>query len=650
MPRPIRYQHWAIFVTLAALLAISLRGVWRPLAAADVQLIADEDLNNLQAAPNRQVIVSGSALLVEDGIAIVREAHAEVRLIFPERQDGLRANALRVWMSRAGGSSNRIECSTDSGRTFTPVAEEVNGAGARLALPQCVTTGALMLRIRLDGSNIGDASAHLAIDKVQLLAVSGISTAPDLVQLTTGWILLAIVIVGASRLTRGITLSIVAGAITLGLVTVAHYLRPESFTPQTSTRYVSVVSAAGLAILASNAAWQWFRDRAIESSTHALAVAFVMTLAFQGRWSALVSSLEEPPSPDVATVLGLIRGMTGPYDTAVREPLWLWGVRAAEWAWGDNGLAARMFSLICSLLLVGLTYLFARTYLRHRMAALIALCVVGLSPTLVDSSIAGHRTELYGAALLIVALSALSNGWKPLARTCGLVSGVSLTVLTQSAGVLPAFAAALWCCVRGRIRLRQFALVAVIATAVILPHALDNQRHYGQAFYFARTAVPTFYRNYEFMMRGGPGCDGCPTPEQLRRSSYSGRPATMFEYLFRLHTLREVVGRTALGYVQVFLLPTSHSAAILGSSSRLLFIVYLVGFVVAVATPAREVLLIPLLSVNLLAFIVPIGLDERLLLHIAPFAAVLVGLAARTAATRAGIGPDDGAPIANSST
>jgi hypothetical protein len=113
----------------------------------------------------------------------------------------------------------------------------------------------------------------------------------------------------------------------------------------------------------------------------------------------------------------------------------------------------------------------------------------------------------------------------------------------------------------------------------------------------------------------------------LALSSYSGRRINMFEYLFELHAPREVIRRITVGYAAL-VVPTALLRQVLGWSSIPIYLCYLIGLGVAAFTRARELLLVPALSVNLLAFVIPLGIDSRLVLHLAPFAAILIVMGA----------------------
>jgi hypothetical protein len=344
--------------------------------------------------------------------------------------------------------------------------------------------------------------------------------------------------------------------------------------------------------------------------------------------------------------------MQHPFDTNVREPLWPWFVWGGTLLTGEDGAAGRLFSVTTAMVWLTLAFVFTRLYWRCPWRAAGVLALLAVHPALIASSAQAHRTELYGSCLMLVAVGAFVPALRARARGLTLIAGACGVVLTQMAGVVPTGAAVAWGLWRRRLSLTVATLVVAAAAVAALPHGVYTHQRFGQAFYFQQTLVPVFYRNIEFMAVRKTGCDGCPTPEEMAVSSFSGQPTTMFAYLFRLHTLREVATRLAAGHWMVFLSPGHLLPTLLGSGATALYVLYLAGVGVALATGARDLLIIPLASLNLLAFVVPVGIDPRLVLHIAPFTAMLVVLGVTSLLTLVGRATSgaEGASVASGAT
>jgi hypothetical protein len=96
----------------------------------------------------------------------------------------------------------------------------------------------------------------------------------------------------------------------------------------------------------------------------------------------------------------------------------------------------------------------------------------------------------------------------------------------------------------------------------------------------------------------------------------------MAGYVFGMHTPGEVARRILQGYLEAYALPTPLLATLLGSTARLVWILYITGLVLILKGPERELFLLPAASLNLLAFVVPLGIDPRLVMPAVPFVAV----------------------------
>ena len=67
---------------------------------------------------------------------------------------------------------------------------------------------------------------------------------------------------------------------------------------------------------------------------------------------------------------------------------------------------------------------------------------------------------------------------------------------------------------------------------------------------------------------------------------------------------------------------------LLGTGSRWGYLLYALGSCWLLVRPARELLLVPILSLNLFAFIIPLGVDPRLVIQALPIAALAMSLPA----------------------
>jgi hypothetical protein len=619
-----RRNNWVIFAIALLVVTAAMRSELRPLRSSNQTVSIVEDVNDDGVGLRRIADVSGDALFVGDGLSLSPGTSTVVLLPLPP----VRADAdlvINLWAYKPPGLNSRFECSND-GTTFVEAASNVHSFGAPLPLEAC-DDRPVALRMSFAREANSGPDQILILDRIVVSSVTGRASAPGLVPLSVAWLLVAVAVFGTSVLQRSRLAVVMAAMATSLLVIAVHNWWPAGLVPGgrrvlhlSPTLLVAAIGVAALAIP------RYLRGLRIDRATEMLVLAFLLVVALGPRWAELETQLVQSLSPDAETVGHIASQMQHPFDTSVREPLWPWLVRASTMLTGYAGAAARLFSMTTAMAWLTLAFVFARLYWRGPCRAAGVLALLAIHPGLIVSSAQAHRTELYGTCLLLVGIGALTPALRARTRGISLMAGACGVVLTQMAGVIPACAAVAWGVLRHRLSLTVATLVVAAAALASLPHGVYTHQRFGQAFYFQQTLVPVFYRNMEFMSVRKTGCDGCPSPEEMAASSFSGRPISMFDYLFRLHSVPEVATRIGQGYWRVFLDPGQLLSGVLGSGTKALYVLYLLGVGVALMTGARDLLIIPLASLNLLAFVVPVGIDPRLILHIAPFAAMLVVL------------------------
>jgi hypothetical protein len=112
----------------------------------------------------------------------------------------------------------------------------------------------------------------------------------------------------------------------------------------------------------------------------------------------------------------------------------------------------------------------------------------------------------------------------------------------------------------------------------------------------------------------------------------AGPKVGLWEYIIGMHSLREIAGRTWTGYAQAFwrrggLAGHYWHGLYAGPPSWRWDVLYYAGLAWLLLGPHRVVALVPLFGLNGLAFLVPLGgIDPRLVMHLAPYAAFAVTL------------------------
>ena len=92
--------------------------------------------------------------------------------------------------------------------------------------------------------------------------------------------------------------------------------------------------------------------------------------------------------------------------------------------------------------------------------------------------------------------------------------------------------------------------------------------------------------------------------------------------------MSEVAARVVTGYRELYVSGELHRVWLGFSPGRRIRWFYWVGLIGLGLGPYRELLLWPVLTINLLAFIIPLGIDPRLVMHTAVFGSLAAALPA----------------------
>lgn len=355
------------------------------------------------------------------------------------------------------------------------------------------------------------------------------------------------------------------------------------------------------------------REPAVVRAVVVMAVAWLTAAGMVARWTYLDAMVGTTLWPDVGYVHAVLGHMKHPYDTGTREPFWIWAAWGAKHLFGSSTTAQRVASVLLSTAAIPAAYGFASAYGRSRLLGLLAAGALAGHAYLTGSAAEGHRTELLILQVLAVSYFAFVSPMARITRVAGLAGSTAALALTSLNGAVLIAALMLLNLVRRRISFRDALVVGAVCGALLAPHVIYNYKQFDTYSWFSARGVPTFYRNYEFMVVKGTGCDGCPTKAELAVSSYSGRPIGMGEYLFGLHTPSEVASRIADGFYRAFAKQGPELASLLGHESALRRWLFLAGSIIALLSPMRELLVVPLAALNLSAFVVPLGIDARLI-------------------------------------
>ncbi len=348
----------------------------------------------------------------------------------------------------------------------------------------------------------------------------------------------------------------------------------------------------------------------------------IMLGALVKRAQMLATWATRPLDPDAQVYRATIDAMKNPYDTSQREPGWLWLGRGWFRILGSSDVNLRLLSMILALCVIVATFYFVRDLTSSAALALATIAILAFHNDLAFQSIRGLRLEAQTLGIVLCAYFAFVPGIRTRRRIVGLaLTATAATLVNLSSALLVVMLTgyAVW---RYRLGLRRALLVPATMLVLLVPHFAYEKQHFGDPFWSSNIAA-IFYRNYEFSILYKTGCDGCATAEEFQTNSLSGKRTTWLGYIFDYHPIRTVAERTTRGYAKALVRHDVEFRTILGYESRWMYVAYILGAIGMFFSRFRWILLVPVVGLGALAFIVPLGIDLRLLEHTSPFVAFI---------------------------
>lgn len=285
------------------------------------------------------------------------------------------------------------------------------------------------------------------------------------------------------------------------------------------------------------------------------ALVFVIGYASYARFQFLLGYLQRELDPDAVTYLAIAAKAHG-YGTESREPLFIWLLQFMHLVTGsDTPSTLRVSSLAVSLCTVAAVFCFTRRYIGN-IAAVTAAALYAQRRTLVFTGIRGLREELI--IMIFLAFAAVYvSGWgkrpNPLRYVALAVLGAVMVLIRLNSvpfiigALVVLFAWSVW---KYRPSLRRWWLIPTciaIVYAPVIPYLMQCKKLYGDPWYMINVA-PRFYGNLEF---GGKNPD-FPTREQLAKDAFFGPRLSMGTYLFKYHTVGEILSRSVKGAWEMY--------------------------------------------------------------------------------------------------
>ena len=338
------------------------------------------------------------------------------------------------------------------------------------------------------------------------------------------------------------------------------------------------------------------------------------------RWNGVAGiAAKTPPAPDAQSFMNIMSHWSTLFDTAHREPLYLWLWKTANTLFASNLLSIQLMNTLFMLASFPLMWRIGNK-LSGPMAGIAAIIISGSNATIAIQSARGLRNDAYIFFLLLVINILLVKGSLPSWRRAialGIASG--LAALLQMSALPTACLLFIWLGWRQRWKIERLLVAFAIMFLLIAPHLANNLRISGDLFYSVNYHA-RFYRNLEFG-----GKPGFPTKAEIQKNSYAGPAVTMTHYVFREHTLANVIQRHIKGLSTCTIGKVARGVVL--EYSFFLMIFYLVGLTISFCPRHWNLLALLIIASAPFVFLAgsPVALDPRLIVHIAPCLGFILG-------------------------
>lgn len=548
---------------------------------------------------------------------------------------------LRVALNGESVSSVRTRALLSSdGIAYTEVAGEVpfDGTLVDLASPSD-DVRSLWVKLEMRHAGGGPSASPAVVSRARLVTSKTTAVVPNVV--IAGFLVLAPLLAYRLRMVTGATRAFPFAVALLGALVVLLGVIIKTWTrPSDPLRWLELVTdgqerdlylAIPYFVLVGLLAWLEWNGRAAGSrwlGARAFAILGILVWAVSRRVVGLAKVLDVKLDPDVMNYMQIAAKMQSPYDTDHREPFWIWATRGWLDVAGWGAFEMRLLSLLFSLVLILAAYKFFSDYTGQWMVGAGVAWLLSVNPYLVQLSVRGLREELCAIAILAVAyLVFVRPSSVPLyAQAAGLaLSGAVMQLLRFSSYPILLTLLAYWAWRQTPGQRRVVLLPLAFIVAVSIPHAVHNAKVFGDPFYSVNIHF-SWFRNYEFVVRKGQSCEGCPDRQQFFTTPYAGPRVTALEYVFALHSPGEIVRDTFEGYRKLYLARTDWSRVQRSTDSVLGYAVFLVGLGALFLGPHREILFLVVVLANVLPFIMVQNAhsDIRLAVGTIPFVTFVV--------------------------
>lgn len=289
----------------------------------------------------------------------------------------------------------------------------------------------------------------------------------------------------------------------------------------------------------------------------ALSTLLILALAASLRYESAVNAFYLPLDPDAATYKHFAQVMRLFSDTgffsgrfSYREPGYILLVHLYTNLVGASDFVLRLLTVTLSTLAVWAVLRVVRAVWGDAAGQITGL-VMALNVPFVNESARMLRLELEVVLCMAFFYVAFARAWRSgwLAPTLGLSAIGAVLVVTRTTYVPIVLVLGTFAVLRQagfKAAVGGALIVAAVVAACVVPYRYGMYKVYGDP-YHDTNMYARWNANFEFA-----GRPGFPTLAQLETNPFMGAPLTYGEYMFGLHTRREVIEGTARGYWKLY--------------------------------------------------------------------------------------------------
>jgi hypothetical protein len=224
----------------------------------------------------------------------------------------------------------------------------------------------------------------------------------------------------------------------------------------------------------------------------------------------------------------------------MREPLWSILLSVPVAVFGQRPLLIRGLGLAAHLVLVATVQLISSRMLGRGWGAACGLAIAA-SPWLLAQAPRGLREEAAAAGVMGIVWMTTSLRARQFWRVVATLAAIGVLALLRWDTLMVTVPITMATAIVRRLQWEGLALGVVIFWLIVSPLLAGNIDRFGDPLYHANIAA-VFFRNQEFMDQ-----PGYPSAEVVSNNAFAGPAITLKQYLFELHSTKELVLMTVKG-------------------------------------------------------------------------------------------------------